>query len=90
MQCSFVIGYMTVYSLWSLFVQVVVLPPGEWDPTVRIPPPASPRKMNERLTTNAQVPMPHKEKVRKGEHGGGGGDGEEESLHHAGLKRSGK
>ncbi|XP_065185557.1 electrogenic sodium bicarbonate cotransporter 1-like isoform X2 [Sycon ciliatum] len=70
--------------------QVVVLPPGEWDPTIRIPPPASPRKPGERLTTNAQAPMPSKEKKSAGGHGDTSGGPEEESLHHAGLKRSGR
>ena len=75
--------------LMSVFLlQVVVLPPGEWDPTIRIAPPASPRKGEERLQTNAQVPMPSKEKSSGEGHTIGGGD--EMPLHHAGLKRSGR
>ncbi|XP_065195150.1 electrogenic sodium bicarbonate cotransporter 1-like isoform X1 [Sycon ciliatum] len=76
--------------------QVVVLPPGEWDPTIRLAPPASPRKAAERLMANARAPAPSREKRQKG-HGGNGGsnncaEGEDEDpgkdLHHAGLKRT--
>ena len=66
---------------------MVVLPPGEWDPTIRLPPPESPRKRQERLDENAAVPMPSKEKTTTS---AVAAHHEKDDLPHAGLKRSGR
>ena len=81
--------YVALTPLFPWLLQVVVLPPGEWDPTIRLAPPASPRKAQERLTENAMVPMPSKEKAYRISmpHGG---KSNAPDLHHAGLKRTGR
>lgn len=54
-------------NLWSVFhSQVTVLPPGEWDPSIRIEPPDAVPSQDKRL-----------ESAKSGAGGGGGGGGEE-------------
>jgi anion exchange protein len=72
-----------VYAIWS-YVQVVVLPPGEWDPTIRLEPPKHIPSAEEMKKSYSHPPLPSaidKDKQHgHGQHqhpaeGAGSGDG---------------
>ena len=54
--------------------QVTVLPPGEWDPSIRIEPPKSVPSQEGRKTGDSQKPQPNGKAVSEEEEEGSHGD----------------
>ncbi|XP_063956817.1 sodium bicarbonate cotransporter 3-like isoform X13 [Lytechinus pictus] len=68
---------------------VTVLPPGAWDPNIRIEPPKTVPSQAKRLS-HFQTPNGHAEGIDEEDGGGGGGGGGGHNGEHEGLERTGK